>query len=188
MKRFVLLTLALGLLTPLAHANCPGTVLDSNLRRLTGAEESLCQYQGKVLLVVNTASQCGFAPQFEGLEALYKRYRDQGLVVMGVPSDQFGDQEFADAEKTAEFCKVNYGVSFPMFTKSQVKGDDAIPLYQALIAETGSKPKWNFHKYLVGRDGRAIEAWTSLTKPESDDLVEAIEAALAAPDSAQTPR
>ncbi len=181
MRPWILALFALLLTAPSAHANCPDTVLDSTLRRLTGAETALCDYRGKVLLVVNTASHCGFTPQFEGLEALYQRYRDQGLVVLGIPSDQFGGQEFDKAEDTATFCKVNYGVSFPMFAKSAVKGPEAIPLYQALAAATGSSPRWNFHKYLVGRDGHAIAAWTSLTKPESDKVITALEAALAAP-------
>lgn len=177
MLRALLLAL---LLIPTARAACPDTVLDSALRRLTGAEESLCAYHGQVVLAVNTASQCGFTPQYEGLEALYQRYRERGLTVIGIPSDQFGGQEFGDDAKIATFCKVNFGVSFPMYTRSAVKGDDAIPLYQALINATGEAPRWNFHKYLIGRDGQSVSAWGSNVRPDDPTLVAAIEAALAA--------
>lgn len=182
MRRALLLLL---MSLPLAHAetpaDCPGSVLDSRLQRLTGAEESLCAHQGKVVIAVNTASECGFTPQYEGLEALYQRYRERGLVVIGIPSDQFGGQEYADDTAIARFCKINFGVSFPMYTRSSVIGDDAIPLYRALTDATGEAPRWNFHKYLIGRDGRALAAWDSRVAPEAPALRSAIEAALAAP-------
>src|SRR5690606_8353644 len=125
-------SLALLLLsqTGSALAACDSALLDTKARRLAGAEESLCQYAGKVVLVVNTASECGFTPQYEGLEALWKEYGDDGLVVLGFPSDQYGGQEPGDDAEIARFCRLNYGVSFPMFTKSSVRGEDAIPLYR----------------------------------------------------------
>lgn len=169
------------LIAPLAHAACPGTVWDSSLRRLTGAEESLCRHQGAVVLVVNTASQCGFTPQYEGLEALHRRYQAQGFTVIGVPSDQFGGQEFGDDAKIAEFCRVNFGVSFPMYTRSPVKGEAAIPLFRTLAEATGETPKWNFHKYLVGRDGQPIASFGSRVAPDAPELVRAVEQALKSP-------
>ncbi len=177
------LTLPLGLSLPFAgtaQAACTSPLLDTQAKRLIGPEESLCQYAGKAVLVVNTASQCGFTPQYEGLEALWKQYGDDGLVVLGFPSDQFGGQEFGDDADIAKFCKVNFGVSFPMFTKASVKGDDAIPLYRGLIDATGSTPGWNFHKYLIARDGKRVQAFNSRVTPDSQELRSAIEAALAA--------
>lgn len=163
-----------------AAAACNSPLLDTSAKRLVGAEESLCQYAGKAVLVVNTASECGFTPQYEGLEALWKAYGDDGLVVLGFPSDQFGGQEFDDDAEIARFCKLNYGVSFPMFTRSSVRGDDAIPLFRGLIDATGKSPKWNFHKYLIARDGRTAQAFGTRVKPDSKELRDAIEAALAA--------
>jgi glutathione peroxidase len=162
-----------------ADAACSSPLLDTSAKRLIGPEESLCQYAGKAVLVVNTASRCGFTPQYEGLEALWKEYGDDGLVVLGFPSDQFGGQEFGDDAEIAKFCKLNFGVSFPMFTKSSVKGDDAIPLYRGLIAATGKTPQWNFHKYLIAPDGKSVQAFGSRVKPDSKELRGAIEAALA---------
>ncbi|MES0872947.1 glutathione peroxidase [Sinimarinibacterium thermocellulolyticum] len=171
--------LAALLLTPAAvHAACDSPLLDTTAKRLVGPEESLCQYAGKAVLVVNTASACGFTPQYEGLEALWRRYRDDGLVVLGFPSDQFGGQEPGSDAEIAEFCKLNYGVSFPMYTKSSVKGEDAIPLYRGLIDATGEAPKWNFHKYLIAPDGKTVQAFDSRVTPDSNQLRGAIEAAL----------
>lgn len=164
-----------------AGANCASPLLDTSAKRLIGPEESLCQYSGKVVLVVNTASKCGFTPQYEGLEQLWKTYKDKGLVVLGFPSDQFMNQEPGSDEEIAKFCKVNYGVSFPMYTKSQVRGDDAIPLFRRLIDQTDESPMWNFHKYLIMRDGKTAEAFGTRVKPESKEFREAIEKALAAP-------
>ena len=156
--------LATTLLTPIAQATCKQAILDKTERRLMGGEENLCAaHGGKVVLVVNTASKCGFTSQFGGLEALYKAHKDQGLVVLGFPSDQFMSQEYADEKKIAEFCKVNYGVSFPMYRKSEVKGDGANPLFKDLIAATGETPSWNFNKYLIGRDGKVLAHFGSRT-------------------------
>ena len=163
------------------HANtaapCPG-LLQHTFRRLQDEKpQALCDYSGKVLLVVNTASYCGFTKQFEGLEALNARYAARGLVVLGFPSNDF-KQEDADAKKTAEVCFNTYGVKFPMFTETKVKGDQAHPLFAELSRATGSAPGWNFNKYLVGRDGRPLAHFGSLTAPDSSRLTQAIEAAL----------
>lgn len=140
----------------------------------------LAQFKGKVLLVVNTASECGFTPQYKGLEALYRRYKDRGLVVIGVPSNDFGAQEPGSSETIADFCRLNYGVSFPMAAKVHVKGEDAHPFYQWARERFGlmGAPKWNFHKYLVAPDGRLVDYFHSTTTPESPRLVQAIEALL----------
>lgn len=162
-----------------AAAACPA-LLDKTFPRLQDEKpQSLCQYAGKVLLVVNTASYCGFTPQYKGLEALYARYKDQGLVVLGFPSNEFGSQEPGSAKQIAEFCQNTYGVKFPMFAKSSVRGDTANPLYAELIRMSGTTPKWNFYKYLVSRDGRSVTAYSSLTAPEDADLVREIDKRLA---------
>lgn len=149
--------------------------------RLEGGEESLQQYAGKVILIVNTASKCGFTPQFHGLEELYEKYRDQGFVVLGFPCNQFGSQEPGDSEQIGEFCQRNYGVSFPMFAKVDVKGPEAHPIFRYLTRETkgfiNRNIKWNFTKFLIGREGNIIDRYAPTTKPES--LAEDIEKALA---------
>ena len=163
-----------------AHAKCEGSLLNSSEKRLLGKTENLCEtYGGKVVLVVNTASHCGYTAQYEGLETLYKSYKDKGLVVLGFPSEQFGGQEFGDDAKIAEFCKANYGVTFPMFAKGGVKGGEANPLFKGLASTTGQEPKWNFNKYLIGRDGKTVKHFGSNTKPQGEDFVKAIEAELA---------
>jgi glutathione peroxidase len=160
--------------------DCASTDIDASQRRLLGEPENICQtYGGKVLLVTNVASHCGFTPQYEGLEQLYKENKDKGLVVLGFPSGDFKDQEFESDEKIAEFCKLNFGVSFPMFTRSSVKGDQANPLFKKLIAKTGKEPGWNFNKYLVGRDGKVIAHFDSKVEPDSPEIAKAVAAALA---------
>jgi glutathione peroxidase len=143
---------------------------DFSARTLTGQEQDLAAYAGKVVLIVNTASKCGFTPQFEGLENLYEKYVDQGLVVLGFPCNQFASQDPGSNEEIGEFCQRNYGVSFPMMEKVDVNGDDAHPLYQWLKSEKsgalGSRIKWNFTKFLVGRDGQVIKRYGSTTTPE----------------------
>jgi len=162
-----------------AEEGCDDTPLNSELQPLMIDEPvSLCRHLGDVVLVVNTASQCGFTSQYQGLETLHQRFRKRGFTVIGVPSDQFGGQEYADDAKIAEFCKVNFGVSFPMYTRSKVTGDEAIPLYQALLADTGQAPQWNFHKYLIGRDGEVLAEWPSRVSPRDDRLISAIDDAL----------
>ena len=161
-------------------ATCPALLQHTVLRLQDEQPQSLCQYSGKVLLVVNTASYCGFTGQYQGLEALHKRYQGKGLVVLGFPSNDFA-QEKDDNAQIAAFCENTFGVKFPMFTKTSVKGDAASPLYRQLAQQTGKVPRWNFYKYLVGRDGTVIDSYSSLTAPDNAGLVRAIEKALAQP-------
>ncbi|MGD9943922.1 MAG: glutathione peroxidase [Burkholderiaceae bacterium] len=154
------------------------TVHDFSADTLGGEPRSLADYRGKVLLIVNTASQCGLTPQYAGLETLYKQYRDRGFEVLGFPCNQFGAQEPGDAQQIGQFCETHYGVSFPMFAKIAVNGDDAHPLYQWLRKEApgllGSEAiKWNFTKFLVDRDGRVVDRFAPTTAPA--DLAPAIE-------------
>jgi len=148
---------------------------------IEGEPMPLSTFAGKVLLVVNTASRCGFTPQYEGLQALWERYKDQGLVVIGVPSGDFGGQELASSSDIKEFCEVNFSIDFPLTEKSAVAGDDAHPFYAWAATELGSgaRPRWNFHKYLVARDGRLIDWFSTATGPSSPRIKNAIEAALA---------
>lgn len=139
------------------------------------------QHGGQVLLVVNTASKCGFTPQYEGLEKLQQRYGGRGFSVLGFPSNDFRGQEPGDEAQIQEFCTLTYGVRFPMYEKVQVTGDDATPLYRRLARQSGVQPGWNFHKYLVSRDGRVVGNWPSKTEPEDPALVAAIERELARP-------
>lgn len=157
------------------------TIYDFNATDIQGEEVSLADYRGKVLLIVNTASKCGFTPQYEGLETLHKDLQDKGLVVLGFPCNQFGKQEPGDAEEIANFCKLTYDVNFPMFAKIDVNGEDAAPLYEFLKREArglmGSKAiKWNFTKFLVDREGHVVRRFSPQTKPEH--LRSAIEALL----------
>jgi len=159
------------------------TIYDFEAIQMNSQGLALSQLQGKVMLIVNTASACGFTPQFGGLEKIYLTYKDQGLAVLGFPCNQFGNQDPGSNEVIADFCQVNYGVSFTMMQKVNVNGTDAHPLYQWLCAEApgllGSKAiKWNFTKFLVGRDGRVIKRYASMDKPEK--MAQDIEAALAA--------
>jgi glutathione peroxidase len=160
-----------------AAAACP-SVLDHRFKTLQGQPADLCQYQGKVVLVVNTASFCGYTPQYQGLEAIYQKYRGKGLVVLGFPSNDFGAQEPGTNEQVADFCERTYQVKFPMLEKTAVTGKDANPVYQELTAKTGQPPKWNFHKYLVARDGAVLASYPSTVKPDDPQLGSAIEKAL----------
>lgn len=160
-------------------ATCSGLYNYQFKRLQDEAPQNLCQYSGKVALVVNTASYCGYTYQYEGLEKLYAKYRDRGLVVLGFPSNDF-EQEPGDSKQIADFCFNTYGVKFPMFAKSHVKGSEANPLYQALQRASGTGPRWNFHKYLISRDGRLLANWPSKVKPEDSELTSAIEKALQA--------
>ena len=149
--------------------------------RLNGQEQSLADYDGKVMLIVNTASKCGFTPQYEGLEKVYQQYKDKGLVVLGFPCNQFGAQEPGGKEEIQEFCQLNYGVSFPMFDKIDVNGSNTHPLYEYLKKQAtgvlGSESiKWNFTKFLVNRDGKVVDRFAPTTKPE--DMARDIEALL----------
>lgn len=162
-----------------APAACPALLQHTFPRLQDEKPQALCQYAGKVLLVVNTASYCGFTPQYEGLEKLHARYRDRGLVVLGFPSNDFA-QEKATNKEIADFCENTFGVKFPMFGKSAVRGADANPLFRQLAAQTGKSPSWNFNKYLIGRDGRVLAHYGSRTRPDDPDLVRALEQQLAA--------
>jgi glutathione peroxidase len=160
-------------------SSCP-TILNKSFNRLQDdAPQNLCQYAGKVLLVVNTASYCGFTNQYEGLEALYAKYNAKGLVVLGFPSNDFGKQEPGSSKEIADFCYNTYGVKFPMFAKSSVSGSNPNPLYSDLIKATGKSPKWNFYKYLLDRNGKIIDHYSSSTAPDDKGLVNEIEKALA---------
>lgn len=164
---------------PAAKTACP-TLLQQNLLRLQDEKpQSLCQYNGKVLLVVNTASYCGFTPQYKDLEALHAKYADKGLVVLGFPSNDFAQEKTTNKE-IADFCENTFGVKFPMFTKTVVTGAGASPLYKQLGELTGKKPTWNFFKYLIGRDGKVVDTYGSMTNPSSRSVVSAIEKSLAA--------
>lgn len=172
---------ALGPVAP-AHAQeaarCPALLQHTFARLQDEKPQSLCQYAGKVVLIVNTASFCGFTGQYKGLEALYARYKDQGLVVLGFPSNDFSQETGSNAQ-IAEFCENTFGVKFPMFTKSSVKGPEASLLFRELAQQSGTAPRWNFHKYLLGRDGKLVDQYSSLTGPDSKTLVRAIEQQLA---------
>ena len=164
----------------LTNANA-ADLLDQAFRRLAGDEvvNLEAEYSGKVVLVVNTASKCGNTPQYEGLEALYQEYGDDGLVVLGFPSNDFMGQEPGTEEEIQDFCRLTYKVKFPMFEKVVVKGDDAHPFYKELAAESGTYPTWNFHKYLIGRDGKLIAQFSPRTQPDDDKLLDSIKTALA---------
>ena len=159
------------------------SVYDFEAQTITGQSVKLDQYKGKVVLIVNTASKCGFTPQFEGLEKLWERYRDEGLVVLGFPSNEFGGQDPGSNDEIASFCQLNYGVSFPMMGKTEVNGGGAHPLYQWLTREApgllgSTSIKWNFTKFLVGRDGQVIRRYAPQDAPKK--LSADIEQALAA--------
>lgn len=174
-RRGSLLLLAVGLLVG-ASAQA-ADLLDVSYRPLAGkGEVNLAkQYGGKVLLVVNTASKCGFTPQYEGLEALQRKYSARGFSVLGFPSNDFKGQEPGDEAQIQEFCTLTYGVKFPMFQKVVVTGPDATPLYRSLATATGVSPGWNFHKYLISRDGRVVAQFPSKVTPDDRKLVAAIE-------------
>lgn len=176
MKAFILL-ISLGFCAAVqAGETCP-ELLNFTAQKLRSQESvDFCKaFNGKVILAVNTASQCGFTPQFKGLEALYQKYKDKGLVVLGFPSDDFY-QEFNEEEKTAEMCYKNYGVNFPMFKTSTVTGDGANAFFRQLAKQAGEGPKWNFHKYLIDRQGRVVLSVSSVTPPEDAKLNQQIEA------------
>jgi glutathione peroxidase len=180
-----LAALALGswLVAAPAHAagpsDCPA-LLDQSFNRLQNGEtQSLCQYRGKVLLVVNTASHCGYTYQYEGLEKVYRRYKDRGLVVLGFPSNEFGGQEPGTNKQVAEFCRTTYGIEFPMYEKTTVTKVAANPFYAQLIARSGAAPKWNFHKYLIDRDGKRIQSFGSDVEPDGREMTLEIERLLA---------
>jgi glutathione peroxidase len=159
-------------------------VLNFKMKSLDGKEVDLARYQGKVILIVNTASKCGYTPQYKGLEALHEKYADEGLVILGVPSNDFGSQEPGSDEQISEFCSKNYGVKFDMLSKVPVKGQDQAPLYKFLTSKEtdpnfAGPIKWNFTKFLISRQGQIVNRFESKVKPESPEVTGAIEAQLA---------
>jgi glutathione peroxidase len=178
------LSLVLGLMmasavVPAAANECPALLNHKFNRLQDDSPQNLCQYSGKVVLVVNTASYCGFTSQYEGLEKLYASYKDKGLVVLGFPSNDFS-QEPGNNKEIADFCYNTYGVKFPMFAKTSVKGKEANALFAALIKAGAKAPSWNFNKYLIDREGKLVANYGSTTRPDEKTFVSALEKALAA--------
>jgi glutathione peroxidase len=173
----VFITLFEGCVTMASAQN----LFDFTLTGIDGKPMALGQFKGHPVLLVNTASECGFTPQYEGLEKLWETYKDKGLIIIGVPSNDFGGQEPGKAEEIATFCKINYGVTFPLADKSVVKGDAAIAVYKWAGKEAGflGRPSWNFHKYLFGKDGRFVNWFASTTEPTGAKITGAIETVLA---------
>ena len=163
----------------MAQAN---TAHQFHFTSIDGSQLALSDFAGKLLMVVNTASRCGFTPQYDQLQELWEKYREQGLVVLGVPSNDFGRQELASNAAIKEFCTVNFAIDFPMTERSQVKGEAAHPFYLWAAEQAGriGRPRWNFHKYLIGPDGQLIDWFSSMTGPDSDKIRQAIEAHLPA--------
>ena len=157
----------------------PASPLEFTVKDIDGKDVNLADYQGKVVMIVNVASKCGFTPQYKGIEELYRKYKDKGFVVIGFPANNFKNQEPGTNEQIKEFCTEKYDVTFPMMSKISVKGDDQHPIYKILTDAKG-EVKWNFNKFLVGRDGKIIERFDSKVKPDDAKLTEAIEKALAA--------
>lgn len=161
--------------------DCPAS-LNFKMQRLQDeVVQDLCQYKGQVVLVVNTASFCGFTKQYEGLEQLYSTYNKKGLVILGFPSNDFGQQEPGSNKEIADFCKNTYDVKFPMFVKSNVSGKNPNPLFKYLIDKTNTTPKWNFYKYLIDRNGNVVDSFNSMTSPQSKSFKAEIEKLLAQP-------
>ncbi|MBU8895049.1 glutathione peroxidase [Corallococcus sp. M34] len=180
---FLITVAAVGALSTAAIAGAPEKKVMSfhelSANRLNGTPEKLSSYQGKVVLVVNTASECGYTPQYAGLEKLYESYKDKGVVILGFPSNDFGGQEPGSSEQIAKFCELRFKVTFPMFEKVKTKGDGQSPVYEFLARDHGA-PKWNFHKYVVGKDGKVKAAFPSAVTPDSAELKAALDSALAA--------
>ncbi len=179
----LLVSAVLALSLSATAALAAASLLSGSYRPLAGKTpvDLARTYRGDVVLVVNAASKCGYTPQFEALEALHARYRPQGFAVLGFPSGDFKSQEFDDEKQIQEFCTLTSGVKFPMFEKVHVAGDEATPRYRSLAQAAGEAPKWNFHKYLLGRDGRLVASFGSKTRPDDPTVVAAIEKALNAP-------
>ena len=180
MKRLLVLAgmLSFTLISEVAMAACP-ELLNHQLKNLDGKPLDLCEFSGKVVLAVNTASYCGNTPQYKGLEALYQKYKDKGLVVVGFPANDFGAQEPGSAKEIKDFCELTYGVKFPMVEKSSVVPGKANPVFAQLAKMTGEAPEWNFHKYLIARDGKRAISFSARTQPQSKEIVQRIEEMLA---------
>ena len=179
----ILIALAAVLVLQIISASAADSIYSVPLKDIDGKDASLKPYQGKVMLVVNVASKCGFTPQYTALEAIYKKYEPQGLVVCGFPCNQFGGQEPGTDAEIKEFCSSKFSVTFPMFDKLEVNGANRHPLYVLLAGATSPFPgniKWNFTKFLIGRDGTVLKRFDSKTTPNSPEVITAIEAALAA--------
>jgi len=174
MRRFLISSLLLAV-PGIAMAACPA-LFDRSMTTIFDKPQSLCEYAGKVVLVVNTASQCGYTPQYDGLETLYRKYKDRGLVVLGFPMNDFGGQEPGSNKEISAFCVNQYAIDFPMFAKTDLKKN---PLYADLEQASGQAPKWNFHKYLVDRSGRRVQSFATRVEPGDPKLVGAIETLLA---------
>jgi glutathione peroxidase len=182
MKKFLCL-FAVASVATVVSLHAADSLYDIPLKGIDGKDTSLKPYAGKVLLIVNVASHCGFTPQYKGLEAIYQKYSAQGLVVCGFPCNQFGGQEPGTDAEIQQFCTGKYDVTFPLFDKLEVNGKNRHPLYELLAGKTSPFPgniKWNFNKFLIGRDGKILARFGSPTKPESEEVTKAIEAALAA--------
>ena len=174
------LTSVLFVMNGTAMAACPA-LLDRTMTSIFDQPQSLCAYAGRVVLVVNTASQCGYTPQYEGLEALYRKYRARGLVVLGFPSNDFGGQEPGSNKEIASFCVNQYAIDFPVFAKTSVKGKAANPFFADLAKASGQAPQWNFHKYLIDRSGKQVASFVTRVEPGDPKLVAAIERLLQSP-------
>jgi len=159
-----------------AESGCPET-LNFSKRSLAGKENiDLCKtYLGKVVVVVNTASKCGYTYQYDGLEAIYRKYKDKGLVVLGFPSNDFGGQEPGTEKQIQDFCRLTYGVEFPMFEKTSVRQENADPIYQTLARIAGEYPQWNFHKYVLNREGKLVASFNSKVEPQGEKMIKIIE-------------
>jgi glutathione peroxidase len=180
MRRAAWLVTALCLITicEVCMAACP-ELLDHQFKNLDGKPLDLCQFAGKVVLAVNTASFCGNTPQYKGLEALYQKYKEQGLVVLGFPANDFGSQEPGSSKEIKDFCELTYGVKFPMVEKTSVVPGRANPVFAQLTRMTGEAPEWNFHKYLIARDGKRAFSYAARTQPQANEVVSRIEQLLA---------
>jgi glutathione peroxidase len=181
LRRFLLVALLAFAAGPAAAAGPAGSAYEFGFTAIEGGPLPLAQFKGKVVLLVNTASQCGFTPQYADLQAVWERYRDRGLVVLGVPSNDFGGQEPGSEAEIKQFCEVNFAVDFPLTAKERVVGDGAHPFYRWAAQTLGlaAQPRWNFHKYLIGADGRLAGWFATATSPTSAEVTGAIEAQLA---------
>src|SRR5450755_4718501 len=172
-------SLILGLVIIMAGSAVAANIYDFTLPSIDGKPMPLAEFKGKVVLVVNVASRCGYTPQYSALEALYEKYKDQGFVIVGFPANNFGAQEPGTNEEIKTFCSRKYNVTFPMYSKVSVKGDDIAPLYEYLTKSTGGDIKWNFTKFLIGKDGAIVSRYESAVKPDDPKVTGAIEKALA---------
>jgi glutathione peroxidase len=179
MIRISILAAAICLAQAASAAQC-SPLLAHRVDNIVGDKEDLCEHAGKVVLVVNTASYCGYTPQYKGLQALNEKYKSRGLVILGFPSNDFGRQEPGSNQEIADFCDRTYAVKFPMFAKTSVKAG-ASPLFDGLAKATSERPSWNFHKYLIGRDGMKVASFGSQVEPESKEFIVRLEEYLAAP-------